>query len=112
MISKIVRFGHRPPDKKRKDKLEKIINRHTVKISYSRTPKMASIIPSHNKKTLNEKRDQEKPEEKECNCKNGVNSCPLNGKCLKRAIVYKATVTAEDGDIRTYTSSTDRTFKL
>ena len=34
---------HFPPDKKRKDKLEKIINRQTVKIIYSGTPNMAAL---------------------------------------------------------------------
>ena len=47
---------HFPPNKKRKDKLEKIINRHTVKISYSGTPNMVMIISSHNRKVLQEKR--------------------------------------------------------
>ena len=36
---------HFPTDKKRKDKLENVINRHTVKISYSGTPNMVAIIP-------------------------------------------------------------------
>ena len=52
---------------KRKDKkLEKIINRNTVKISYSGTPNMARIISSQNRKVLQEKRKKEKPDQKEC----------------------------------------------
>ena len=43
---------HFPQNKKRQDKLEKIINRHTVKISYSGTPNMAMIISSHDKKSI------------------------------------------------------------
>ena len=62
---------HFPPDKKRKDKLEKMINRHAVKISYSGTPNMARIISSHNRKVLQEKRKKEKPDQKECNCQKG-----------------------------------------
>ena len=51
---------HFPPNKKRKDKLEKIINRHTVKISYSGTPNMAMIISAHNKKSIaREKNERE-----------------------------------------------------
>ena len=41
----------------------------------------------------------------------GVESCPLDGKCQVSAIVYKATVTADDGEVKTYTGCTDRTFK-
>ena len=35
----------------------------------------------------------------------------LWAKCLTSAVVYKATVTASDGEVRTYTGSTDRNFK-
>ena len=72
---------------------------------------MSSIISTHNKKILNEKRTKEKANEKECNCKKGENSCPIGGKCQTSALVYKATITAEDGEVRTYTGSTDRKFK-
>ena len=102
---------HFPPGKKRDDKLEKIINRHTIKISYSGTPNMATIISSHNRKILTEKRTKEKPEEKKCNCKKGVDSCPIKGECQTSALVYKATITANDGEIRTYIGCTDRKFK-
>ena len=43
--------------------------------------------------------------------KRGLNNCPLGGKCLTESIVYKATVTASDGDVRTYTGLTKRKFK-
>ena len=46
-----------------------------------------------------------------CNCQRGVASCPLNGKCQLRGIVYKATTTSDDGEIKTYTGCTDCTFK-
>ena len=39
--------------KTRKDNLQKIINRHTIKISYSTTPNMKYIINAHNTKVLN-----------------------------------------------------------
>ena len=41
----------------------------------------------------------------------GVQRCPLEGKCQVEAIVYKATITTDDGEIRTYTGSTDQTYK-
>ena len=100
-----------PPGKKRKDKLEKVINRQTVKVSYSGTPNMACIISSHNKKILSETRNRETPIQDECNCKKGVASCPIGGKCMTSALVYHATIETDDGDIRTYTGCTDRKFK-
>ena len=68
-------------------KLHKIFNRNTVKISYSCTKNMASIISAHNKKIL-----QPKNEEFGCNCRES-NECPLDRKCLTPQIVYQADVT-------------------
>ena len=53
-----------PQKTKRKDKLEKIINRHTIKLSYSGTQNMERIIQSHNSKLLREKRKIIKPTKK------------------------------------------------
>ena len=73
---------------------------------------MASIIATHNSKTLSKSRDQQSnTNAKNCNCQAGIDSCPLLGKCLTKAVVYKATVTAGDDEVRTYIGSTDRTFK-
>jgi hypothetical protein len=44
-----------------------------------------------------------------CNCRERA-SCPLNGKCLESDIIYKATVTTEQGEM-TYIGSTALTFK-
>ena len=46
-----------------------------------------------------------------CNCQKGQKICPVDARCLTSAVVYKATVTANDGDVRTYTGSTDRKLK-
>ena len=101
---------HFPPNRKRKDKLEKIINRHTIKISYSGTQSMAGIIANHNSKIMKERTNAEETTEK-CNCQKGIETCPLQGKCLTSSVVYKATVKTSDGEIKTYTGCTDRTFK-
>ena len=37
--------------------------------------------------------------------------CPLNGECLTECIVYKATLTAADGEVKTYTGITQPPFK-
>ena len=46
-----------------------------------------------------------------CNCLKALKSCPVGAKCLTSAVVYKATATASDGDVKTYSGSTDRKFK-
>ena len=96
---------------KRKDGLHKIFNRHTLKLSYSCTQNVKSIIKSHNKKVLNEHNSQSQPDNtKTCNCRK-KNDCPLNGDCLQNSVVYKATVKAEGTEEKTYIGSTERSFK-
>ena len=46
-----------------------------------------------------------------CFVDRSVETCPMNGNCQVSAIVYKATVTANDGEVKNYTGCTDRTFK-
>lgn len=82
----------------RSHKLHKIFNKNTLKISYSTMNNMKSIIQAHNSQVM--KKSNPKPTERECNCINKTN-CPLRGKCLTSAIVYKATVTVESDD-KTY----------
>ena len=69
--------------------LHKILNRHTVKVSYRTTPNMKKIISGHNAKI------QTKPTElltdKNCNCQS-KKKCPLDGNCLETNVVYQATV--------------------
>ena len=107
---------HFPKNVKRKDKLEKCINRQTIKISYSGTKSVAKIISSHNAKVLKEYRKASSnttdvQSKKNCSCQAGVNTCPLNGECLTECIVYKATLTAGDGEVKTYTGLTEPPFK-
>ena len=71
---------------------------------------MGKIISSHNAKVMKERRRREEPAST-CNCQQGVETCPMSGNCQASAIVYKATVKANDGEEKTYTGCTDRTFK-
>ena len=41
----------------------------------------------------------------------GIETCPLQGKCLTSSVVYKATVNTNVGETRTYTGCMDSTFK-
>ena len=69
-------------------RLHKIFNKNTVKVGYSCTKNMATLIKGHNTALL-------KPKEKdlECNCRA---ECPLDGKCRAKNVVYEATVRTAD----------------
>ena len=71
--------------------LQAIFNRNTVKVSYSCTQNMSSMIKSHNKKVIN--RDAKKL--KSCNCR-VKSECPLNGQCQVTDIIYKCIVLSPD----------------
>ena len=79
---------HFPPH----HKFHKLLNKNTVKISYSCTRNIKTIINSHNAKILFPKKSTE---QRTCNCLNKVN-CPLEQKCLTTNIVYKAKVTSSN----------------
>ena len=100
---------HFPPQ--RRDGLQKIINRHTVKLSYSCMPNLKRIISGHNARVIKKSRDRN-DDEPGCNCQR-PDTCPLNGQCQIRSIVYKATITTEcPADSRVYIGGTDTTFKM
>jgi hypothetical protein len=89
--------------------LHKLINRNTVKVSYSCMPNMGQIITSHNKPVL--KKNIPQDEKPTCNCRNPTN-CPLDGKCLSSQIVYQATVIREDNNSQeSYIGLTETQFK-
>ena len=89
--------------------LHTILNRNTVKISYSCMPNMKNIINNHNNMII--KNNRTNPPTPECNCRIQY-SCPLNGKCLTTELVYQATVTRNDNQQEeTYIGLTENTFK-
>ena len=89
------------------NKLHKIFNRNTVKISYSCMPNVKTIIEGNNKKIL---RNSEDPiPEKKCSCPKNA-TCPLDGECLASDIVYRATVTCGN-KVETYVGLTATSFK-
>ena len=71
--------------------LHKILNRHTVKVSYRTTPNLKKIIASHNAQ-IQTKTKTEPVLEKKCNWRS-KNNCSLQGQCLENCVVYQATVT-------------------
>jgi hypothetical protein len=91
--------------------LHKIINRNTVKISYSCMPNVGKIISAHNKTLLQQHRDKDAVPSRECNCRRKA-ECPLEGKCLQKGVIYQATVnTLDDSKQETYVGLTENTFK-
>ena len=96
--------------------LGKIFNRSTLKLSYSTCPNIKQILSSHNKKVLAESLPQEK--KKTCSCSKAIQkagTCPLQGVCLDKNLVYQATVveTKVDGEKEeeTYVGCTGTDFK-
>ena len=88
--------------------LRKLFNKNNMRLSYSCTPNMSSIISSHNKKLL---KPTVEPLQKLCNC--GPNKeCPMEGKCLASELVYQADVKASDNSIKKYIGLTEPTFKI
>ena len=86
--------------------LPKIFNKNTIKISYSCTRKMKSIISSHNKQILTPKNKQVG-----YNCR-VKNSCPLDNKCLTSQLIYQVDVTNNlDNEYRYYLGLAETTFK-
>ncbi|GFS04173.1 hypothetical protein ElyMa_006489000 [Elysia marginata] len=93
------------------NKLHKIFNRNTVKVSYSCMPNVNLTIQNHNKKLLQQHRNEKAPTETTCNCRQKEN-CPLKGHYLTKCIVYKATVTeTKTNKQETYVGLTENTFK-
>ena len=68
------------------NRLHKIFNKNTVKVSYSCMSNMSSIILSHNKRLL-----WPRNIEHGCNCRTSEN-CPLQNQCLAPGLTYQADV--------------------
>ena len=87
----------------------KIFNKNTLKISYSCMPNMKSILNAHNRKLVDNSRPTDGAG---CSCRKN-NICPLNGNCLVKNVIYKATVSTPN-DAKpdmVYVGSTRRSFK-
>ena len=84
----------------------KIFSKNTMKINYSCTRNMKSIISIHNKQILTPKNKQVG-----CNCRI-KNSCPLNNKCLTSQLIYQANVTNNlDDEYKYDVEHAETTFK-
>ena len=68
------------------NKLHKIFNRNTVKVSYSCMSNVKSIITSHNKRIIRKSQPQD------ISAGRNKHARPLQNKCMSKDIVYKATI--------------------
>ena len=94
-------------------KLHKLLNRNTIKVSYSCMPNMKQTISAHNKTLLNKTRKSHETDESEikCNCRK-KSECPITDGCLTSSVVYQATVTRQDNNKEeTYIGLTENSFK-
>ena len=89
----------------------KLFNRSNVRLSYSCTQNVRTIIDNHNKKILSSPHTD--PEDQQlCNCAN-KSDCPLDNQCMSRAVVYKGDVSVVDETIpdRNYIGLTEPPWK-
>ena len=93
--------------------LHKLFNRNTVKISYRCMPNMAQAVKRHNSQVLKDDQvEAAQAQQPMCKCAGGADSCPVQGKCETKCVVYRATVTeTASGQRETYTGVTANTFK-
>ena len=94
------------------NKLFKIINKNTIKLSYSCISNIKQSIANHKKAILSKEKIKEK-QIKLCNCRNRT-LCLLQGNCLQKGVVYQATVTQTNTmreDIIIYIGITENEFK-
>ena len=92
------------------NKLSKIFNKNTLKISYCCMPNIKSITNAHNRKITTP--TVTKVSEKTCNCLR-KNECPIEGKCLSTNSLYEGTLTSTLPDYkpRTYAGISEPIFK-
>ena len=71
--------------------LRGLFNRNTMKVSYSCTGNIKTLIQAHNRKLLNKTGEPEETTKK-CNCqRNRKHLCPLKGECQQFDVIYQAT---------------------
>ena len=93
-----------PPD----HKFRPILNRNSLKLSYSCMPNIKTIIASHNKQVLSKSVDASAT--KPCNCRVPAD-CPVGNMCQKSAVIYKATVESPPADKKEYVGLSEPPFK-
>ena len=87
------------------NKLHRIFNKNTVKVSHCCTRNVASIIKSCNKKLINTSIKDTMP----CNCRK-KHECPVDGKCRAENLVYKCDASVDEYSSKGYLSTAEVDF--
>ena len=90
----------------KENKLHKIFNKNTLKVSYSCSLTLTQSISSHNKKD----RQTKKGESLLCNCRK-KNDCPMDGKCSTMNTVYKCTASVPTKPDKSYIGLSEDEWK-
>ena len=88
------------------NKLQKIFNKNTIKVSYCCSENLSSVIKTHNKKLTNEKITPRK----QCNYKNRNNG-PFDGNCQTSDIIYKCIASTTNNPDKIYPGTAEGNFK-
>ena len=92
-------------------KLHKLFNRSSIKLSYSCMPNLKQIIDGTNKRKLQQSPMNSTANTNNCNCRK-PDECPLEQQCKTKGVVYQATVTIEGtNQTATYVGMTETSFK-
>ena len=85
-------------------------NRNTVKVSYSCLPNMKSKISKYNCKILATTPQAPPQNVKMCSCSRNT-TCPMDGKCLEKDILYIARITSDLPNYNEYKGICSTTWK-
>ena len=92
--------------------LHRTFNRHTVQLSYRVMPSLAKVIAGHNAKVVADDLPNQRPYNSNCNCRGGVDCCPVDGaRCKDDNVIYQAGVTAVGKRREGYVGMCAPTFK-
>ena len=91
--------------------LRKILNRHTVQLSYRTMPNFGKIVAGHNAKVTAPPPINLK--DPNCNCQGKNAICVLEGsRCKDSGVVYQAEVTARGKSVKKYVGVTATSWKV
>ena len=71
---------------------------------------MGKVIANHTAKVIKNSQPTHDNQQKLCNCL-VKEECPMEGPCLKKEIIYQATVKSEGNETQHYIGLTANTFK-
>ena len=96
--------------------LRRVLNRHTVQLSYRTMPNLSKIIAGHNAKVMANNGDDlpvQRPHNSNCNCRGGTINCPMeDARCKDASVMYQATLVEQGKPDETYVGVSYPSWKL